>query len=143
MPRPRPQRQRLALLVLATLGTLGVRCGEDRGAAVLAWVQGQDLSGGTTRSLQLPEELRRASVDGQIVAARLADGRLCVLTKTSMGFKENFDGTVRCTDPLRPNEIVEAPARPYLSLAGHGIFEELYIRRRTGDSELMVFFDLN
>lgn len=134
---------RVQALLLAMFGMLGMRCDHDGAPSLLQWVQARDLASGTTHTLELPPELRSASADGKVVAARLGDGRLCVLAKTRIGFKDNFEGVVRCSGPLHAEEIVEDSERPYLSLVGHGIFEELYIRERTGNTELTVYFDLH
>jgi hypothetical protein len=134
---------RMHALWLALLGMLGMVCDDEVPPPVLEWVQARDLASGTTHALELPPELRGASEDGKVVAARLSDGRLCVLLKTRIGFKDNFEAVVRCSAPLRAEEIVEDPERPYLSLSGHGIFEELYIRKRIGSAELTVYFDLH
>ena len=120
-----------------------VGCSERVPRSVFEWVQGRNIAAGSTQSLDLPASLRGGSKDGKVHVARLSDGRLCVMLKTRIGFKDNFKGAVRCSDPLRKNEVVKNSKRPYLSLAGHGIFEELYIRKQINEHEYKVLFDLN
>jgi len=59
------------------------------------------------------------------------------------GYKENFDGLVVCTAPLHANEVHERNGGSWISLAGFGVFEELYVRRQVDDHTYQVFFDLN
>lgn len=120
-----------------------VGCSERVPHSVFEWIQGRNIVAGSTQSLGLPAPLSGASKDGKVYVARLSDGRLCVMLKTHIGYKENFKGAVRCSAPLRKNEVVLNAERPYFSLAGHGIFEELYIRKQISDHEFEVFFDLN
>lgn len=113
-------------------------------SAVMRWVTAQNVPPRTTQSLQLPPDLAGHSQDGQVHVAHLADGRLCVLRKTRIGYKDNFEGELLCSGPLRPEEIVGSGGpRPYVSLPGHGLFEELYIRQQHDARRLDVFFDLN
>ena len=102
---------------------------------------GQNVPSGHTTSLELPADLRRGVADGQAHIAHLSNGRVCILLKTRVGYKDNFSGRVACTAPFSASEVIEGD-RPYLSLAGHGVFEELYIRRRPSDRMLDVYFDL-
>ncbi|MEA3051431.1 MAG: hypothetical protein QOG72_334 [Sphingomonadales bacterium] len=110
---------------------------------VFEWVEARNIQAGSTESLDLPSSLSRASRDGKVYAARLSDGRLCVMVKTHIGYKDNFAGAVRCSGPFLKSEVRQDVERPFLSLVGHGIFEELYIRKQAGEQELEVFFDLN
>jgi hypothetical protein len=123
----------------AVLGLFGRRVPRN----VFEWVDAHEIQAGSTESLDLPSSLSRASRDGKVYAARLSDGRLCAMVKTRIGYKDNFAGAVRCSGPFRKSEVRQDAERPYLSLVGHGIFEELYIRKQTGDREFEVFFDLN
>jgi hypothetical protein len=111
---------------------------------LLAWAAGQDVAEGSTAELTLPPELARASHDGLAHVGRATDGRRFVLVKKSVGWKDNFEGRLCCDAPLRPGELVEPESgAPYVSLAGLGIFEELYVRSREGERRLEVYFDLN
>ena len=134
--------QRLGML----LGLVGLNCGGSvRSERVLAWVRGQNLPPGTTRVLAIPDELAKASADAQVHVARLADGRTCILLKKSIGWKDNFEGVLACDAPLLATETVVAPPAPrsYVTLSGHAIFEELYVRARHDDRTFDVYFDLN
>lgn len=132
-------RKILAIL----LGALGAACTNRMPTSVFEWVQGRDVKSGSTQSFTLPSELRDASADGKVYATRLGDGRLCAMVKMHIGYKDNFDGALRCDAPLTTKDIVQISGRPCLSLPGDGLFEELYVRKRIGDHEAEVFFDLN
>lgn len=114
-------------------------------ANTLRWVLTRDVASDGAVSLKLPPDLTSASRDGLVHVAALADGRRCVLLKTKVGYKDNFDAQLLCSGPLHPEEMKSAgaPPRQYISLAGHGIFEELYLRRRIDDRTFEVYFDLN
>ena len=112
-------------------------------SAVLQWVATQNL--GSPAELTLPPAFRDTSQDGRVQVAVLPDSRICLLLKTNLGYKGNFDGVVVCDVPLHPTEISRSgvPSREYITLPGQGIFEELYIRRRINDRTFVVYFDLN
>jgi hypothetical protein len=138
----RPWRLHLSLL----LSLLGLGCGENaRDVRVLEWVRAKGLAAGSTHDLSLPEDLAAASADARVHVARLADGRTCILLKKSIGWKNNFDGVLQCDAPLRPSEVVAAPPVPraYVTLPGHALFEELYVRSRRDERGFNVYFDLN
>jgi hypothetical protein len=96
----------------------------------------------STAALRLPARWARLDCGGNVLAAQTGDGRLCLLFKTHLGWKDNFEGAFYCSAPLRREEIV-AGGRQYISLPGLGVFEELYIRRSHGSQLFEVYFDLN
>jgi hypothetical protein len=112
---------------------------------VLDWVAKQDVPPGKARELPLPPELADRSCEGKVHVARLGDGRLCVLLKTSIGWKDNFEGVFSCDGPLRPDEIARHAdgQPPFICLAGYGIFQELYLRSARLERTMPVYFDLN
>lgn len=112
---------------------------------VLAWAASEAMARGTTVERPLPSDLRQASAEGQVHIARLQDGHTCILLKKRVEYKGNFDGVLRCTRALHASELVSPPRVPraYVSLGDHGIFEELYVRRRVDPSTFEVFFDLH
>lgn len=111
--------------------------------SVLEWLKGEQLSPAGT-NLTLPPGLAHLTSTGTASGLRTSDGRLCALLKTSIGWKENFEG-VFCTDgPLRRSEVIgDDTGRPYISIGDASLFQELYIRRRYSDRCYAVFFDLN
>jgi hypothetical protein len=112
---------------------------------VLTWASSQGVAPGDTRSLRLPDNLVHSSADGSVLVAALHDGRHCTLLKKKIGHKDNFEGMVACSAAVGSGEIAAhgSPPREYLSFPGHGVFEELYIRKRIDDRTFEVYFDLN
>jgi hypothetical protein len=111
--------------------------------ALVEWAAAQDVMRGATEALPLPPALVRHSAERRAHVAHTRDGRRCVLVKTDIGYKGNFKGIVACDAPLRPEELVEKAPRPYLTLPGVEMFEELYVSSRIDDRAYRVFFDLN
>lgn len=112
---------------------------------VLEWVAKQDVPPGKAHELPLPPELAHQSCEGKVHAAHLGDGRLCVLLKTSIGWKGNFEGVFSCDAPLHPDEITRHAddQPPFICLAGYGIFQELYLHSPRLERTMRVYFDLN
>ncbi|TKC90565.1 hypothetical protein [Polyangium fumosum] len=128
------------------MSLFGVGCGGSaRDVRVLAWVHAQSVAPQSTQEISLPGDLVGASADARVHVARLADGRTCILLKKSIGWKSNFEGGLLCDAPLLPAEIVAAPpaSRAYVSLPGHAVFEELYVRTQHDKRTFDVYFDLN
>ncbi|HVK65754.1 MAG TPA: hypothetical protein VM694_14830 [Polyangium sp.] len=128
------------------MSLLGVGCGGSaQDTRVLAWVHAQSVAPPSTREMSLSGDLAGASADARVHVARLADGRTCILLKKSIGWKSNFEGVLLCDAPLLPAEIITAsPAsRAYVSLTGHVVFEELYVRTQCDPRTFDVYFDLN
>ena len=117
----------------------GATEGKYREAAL--WVKSQGLPAGTQR-LALPQELSGLSVKGEVDAVISSSGRLCMLFKTSIGYKDNYEGAVWCEAPLSPSEIHSSSGRAFLSL-GNPPLEELYLREQRAPHWFDVFFDLN
>lgn len=112
--------------------------------AILAWLRDENVGRGTAVDLALPPRYANAARDGRAHAARTADGRLFVLLKKRIGWKDNFEGVVCTDEPVADGELVLAPnGRTYLALPGLGLFEELYVRRAASDVEFEAYFDLN
>ena len=94
--------------------------------------------------VELPEIWHGTVADGVATLARSAGDRYCLLLKTRIGWKGNFEGVFCCDPPLNPSEIIDVETnRPYVSVADMPPFEELYIRGRISEAEYRVFFDLN
>jgi hypothetical protein len=123
---------------------LGGGSPRDPCPALLEWARAQPVAPGAVRTLPLPAALARQSGDGTADVLRTDDERLCVLRKTRVGWKDNFEGTLCCSRPLPAAEVVEgAGGRSYISIPGPPPFEELYVRRRHDPCRYDVFFDLN
>lgn len=113
-------------------------CGE-----LLGWAAQIGMRPGTVQVVQLPERWRHLAADASGTLLRTLDGRLCLLLKTHIGWKGNFDGLLCCDQPLRENEVhIGEGARPYISISSFPIFEELYLRESTGHGQYQVYFDL-
>jgi hypothetical protein len=96
--------------------------------------------------LPLPPELEGESENHRATVARLDADRVCVLVKTDIGFKGNFEGLLFCSAPLKKGELIEAPqgdSRSYVSLETSAELEELYVRKQVDARTLEVYFDLN
>ncbi len=99
---------------------------------------------GSAREFRLPERLQQSTEQATVHALRTLDNRYCVLLKTAIGWKDNFEGALCCNKPLRTEEVLHPPGgRPYISLEGFYPFEELYLRKERGGGRYDVFFDLN
>lgn len=143
-PSPRLPSITLGLVLVLVYST--VACGGMKGDSVelMSWVQSVDLPPGEARSVLLPEALRAQSQDGLAHIARLSDGRRCVLLKQKIGWKENFEGTLTCDEPLRPAELVSITGAPTtITLVGLGAFEEIFVREQVDARTWRVYFDLN
>ena len=114
-----------------------------RCARVRAWLQKQIVTT-TASEFVLPAQLAHLSSTGSVSGVKTQDGRHCVLLKTKIGWKENFEG-VLCTDqPLLPSEIISsASGHAYISIGDVALFQELYLRRRHSQTCYEVYFDLN
>lgn len=113
-------------------------------AVVVEWVADQNLATSTSSELALPSEWKHLSSAGVIHVASTADGRHCILMKKQIGWKGNFEGLLYCDGPLHANEVIKPSSGvSYITLAGLGIFEELYIRKQYNDQLFEIYFDLN
>lgn len=76
------------------------KCGQ-----IISWVKANHSTPGNFLDLNLPPALNSLSADGQVHAVVLPDGRVVILLKTSIGWKQNFTGIVYTSAPLQPTEI--------------------------------------
>jgi hypothetical protein len=139
------------LLAIALATAIFVGCARapvvtpDEIRAVNDWGMKQGVRPGDVSKTTLPPGLISFGRNATLHIAHLKDGRYCFLLVTTVGYKDNFDGVLWCTLPLKPSEIVpaEKDRASYVSLPGYGIFEELYIRQARSDRMFDVYFDLN
>jgi hypothetical protein len=114
---------------------------------VLDWAATQRVPRGSVRDAGLPFGLIASHVVMPVAIARLKDGRYCVLLKTKIGWKDNFEGVLACTGAITRNEIQSYAANgrtyTFVSLPGYGVFEELYIAGKRDDRTYDVYFNLN
>jgi hypothetical protein len=111
--------------------------------SVLEWLKKENVLADAAEYTLSPD-LAHLSATGTACGLRTPDGRNCVLLKTSIGWKENFEG-IFCSDgPLQPSEIIgNETDRAYISIGDQDLFQELYIRTRYSDRCFAVYFDLN
>lgn len=129
----------LALLLLAS------GC-QNKGPELLAWAKKRDVPAGESRELRLPPELEGESENHHATVARLDARRVCVLVKTDIGFKDNFEGILFCSAPLKKGELIERAqegSRSYVSLEASAELEELYVRKTIDARTFEVYLDLN
>lgn len=111
--------------------------------ALLEWVEGTDLELGKAGVYELPEYLKNKTEQATVDALRTKDNCYCVLLKTSIGWKGNFEGILCCNRLLHPDEVViKQTKRPYISIHGFYPFEELYLRKDHNNGRYDVYFDL-
>ena len=114
-------------------------------ATLRDWASQQGVPPGAVRSVNPPRETVGAASGRPVAIVHLKDGRTCFLIKTAVGFKENFEGIVSCTQPLLPAETIPAQGTygPYIALTNCirtcGVFEELYVRRARDDRTYDVY----
>ncbi len=112
--------------------------------SVLQYVKGQGIPKGESKRFVLPQSLATGLASDQVDALRTENDLICVLIKTSIGWKENFEGRLCCNKMLDPDQIVtHIPDKPYLMIAGYYPFEELYLHKDHGGGVYDVYFDLN
>ncbi len=112
--------------------------------SVLRWVTNKNLTRGQVTRLQLPENISFRLASSQVDALRTTNNLYCVLLKNSIGWKENFTGTLCCNQPLHPEQIIKNMLnRSYISITSFFPFEELYLSKDHGNGRYDVYFDLN
>jgi|GEM_PF-2918186 len=117
-----------------SVGPLPARC-----AATFTWLDKAKPTADDRGGVDLPMSLDHVAVDKRVWIGAGPDGR-CVLTKTRVGYKDNFEGRLCCEGALP--EVVTHDGHRYLS-AGDGVLEELYVREVHPPSWAEVYFDLN
>ena len=139
----------IAVLLVVAIAIVATRFNEDgwhdATGRALTWAMMQNVPVGQTKALILPTRIQPPKRYTYFDVAHLRDGRYCILLKSNIGWKDNFEGRLACSGPLRPDEIQRPDdgRHPYVSLPGYGVFEELYIRKARSNHEFEVYFDLN
>ena len=110
-----------------------------------AWVRSNHPAPGSYPSLPMPAEFRWLSIHGGVDATVLKDGTVVLLLKTLIGWKDNWEGIIYSSSPLKPSEtagqadgwiqIRDTPEDSYLV--------EAIIETKVNDRLYFVKFDLN
>lgn len=112
--------------------------------AILNWVISQDFPQGAAVRLMLPDNLAENLATGYIDALKMGTHFHCALVKATIGWKDNFSGTLCCNKPLSPDYLVnDKSGQTYISIPGFFAFEELYVSKNHGRGIYHVYFDLN
>ncbi len=101
------------------------------------------LGSGTHTAVDLPPSLGHLSQDGKVNAVVTPNGRLIVLFKTHIGWKENYEGFVYSDAPLRANELgTDSYGRSIIQIVG---LDKDYpvIQKQLRTHWFEVYFDLN
>lgn len=110
--------------------------------AVVGWIDKERPPlGAGANDLALPKRLAKLSVDATAHVLVTDTASRCLLLKTSIGWKDNFEGDLCCEAPLPPDSA-GAGSKPIVSV-GDPPFEELYVRERMNPHWAKVYFDLN
>lgn len=110
-------------------------------AAVMQWLDASHAEPGADGSVDLPMSLAHVAVDERVWIGAGPGGR-CVLTKTQVGYKDNFEGRLCCQGDL-PGVTTTTGGKQVTSAADGGVLEELYVRALHPPSWAEVYFDLN
>jgi hypothetical protein len=98
-----------------------------------------DMAAGFHQGVPLPARYRRLTPDGTVDLFKTSDGRLVVLFKTSVGWKQNYSGVIVSDRPLKPDEVgTDFAGRPAILIRGL----DVTIRRQIDARRYEVFFDL-
>ncbi len=114
---------------------------------VITWVRSSHSAPGTHSDLALPSQFQGFSADGKVDAVVLADGRVVLLLKTWVGWKDNWSGIIYSSSPLKPSEISkDYYGRPRIWISdtpqGPSILEDHFIEAKVNDRLYFVAFDL-
>lgn len=144
---------RLAAALAAALPFAGCSAGQTVSssdvAALRDWAAQQRVPLGAVRSVKLPAGAFTFAKERSAQIVHLKDGRTCFLLTTELGYKDNFEGVLSCTQPVLASERIGAHDTygPSISLtncvSACGVFEELYVRNERDDRTFDVYFDLN
>jgi hypothetical protein len=107
---------------------------------VAAWLQTQNLAVGEHDAIELPAQFRMTSVNGTVDVVVSPTGQISFLLKTSIGWKQNYEGYLYSTEPLWQLR----------SFLGYGDREAIefskgehpFVERKIDDRTYEVFFDL-
>jgi hypothetical protein len=116
---------------------------------VISWVRSNHPAPGRYPDLHLPEEFRWLSINGGVDAVVLKDGRVILLLKTSIGWKENWRGVIYTSSPFEPCEMQNGSyggrSEIYISDTpqGNNLLESHFIETKMNDRLYFAAFDLN
>jgi hypothetical protein len=108
-------------------------------AGLLAWAEVQPLTANQSQTLPLPGRLTRGIANGVAEVARLNDGTVVMLVKTSIGWKQNFEGYVISSRRLPESAF-------YTDYYGRRCIDvdkaDAVIDRQLDETTFLVYFDL-
>ncbi|TNF37577.1 MAG: hypothetical protein EP329_02760 [Deltaproteobacteria bacterium] len=133
---------------VALCAVVGLGCGEPRSvgplpspcAATFTWLDKAKPTPDRAGMVELPMMLDHVAVDHRVWIGAGPEGR-CLLAKTKLGPKDNFEGRVCCEGAL-PKAKGGGGTPAFLSI-GDGLLEELYVKDLHPPSWAEVYFDLN
>ena len=120
----------------------------DECQKVINWVKEQNIPSHKACQLQLPPHLAGIAKENVVQAIHTRDNRYCVLLKTYIGYKQNFEGTFYSDSPLPESEIGPSwYGNDCIYIEGedslkNGFFE-LYVRNKLADGRLEVYYNLS
>ncbi len=120
----------------------------DECKKVINWVKEQNIPADTACKLQLPPHLAGIAKENVVRAMHTRDGRYCILLKTYIGYKHNFEGIFYSDSPLPESEIaLSCYGKNCIYIQGKDSwqydFYELYVRNELADGRWEVYYNLN
>ncbi len=126
--------------------------------AILDWAKNQNIPSNTALELELPKRFRYLSQRGTVLALHTADGRYCILIKTLIHWKYNYNSIFYSDTPLSQKDACyyNVPWTECVSIKGdyqhfdinkklydEPGFKEMYVTKYHREQLLEVRFDLS
>jgi hypothetical protein len=110
---------------------------------VLDWITTQNLPLDMTHEFQLPPHLANITTNGKIQVIHKTDDRYCLLLKTYIGGKDNFEGIFYCHPPVS-EKVAVIEDKTVIYIEGKYCPEPFFVRKRYDDNyRFEVYFDLH
>jgi hypothetical protein len=115
---------------------------------VINWVKEQKIPANTVCQLQLPPHLAGIAKENVVQVIHTRDNRYCILLKTYIGYKKNFEGIFYSDNPL-PEDEIEPSWDNYFFREYEGEnsckydFYTLHIRNNLDDGRWEVYYNLS
>lgn len=104
------------------------------------WLREQNLPAGEYTDVELPARFALAAHGGTVDVVVAPTGRIAFLLKTSVGWKQNYEGYVYATSPLGSGEFFDDYyGRACIKFTE---YEHPVVECRIDDQTYEVFFDL-
>jgi hypothetical protein len=105
----------------------------------ISWVRTSHPVPGVYPHIALPDQLHRLADRGTVDAVVLADGRIVLLLKETVGEHERRTGTVWSSAPLKPSEVGQSPyGRGQIQIKG---IQNHHITEKIDDRHYRVVLD--